>query len=57
MSNSFDTWLSDNDIVRLGKVITGELSEDFCTLNEIEELRSLVVQIVDQKYNICGTIQ
>lgn len=50
MNNSHDTWLTDSDINRLWKVINGELSEDYCTVGEIEELQGLIAQIIDKEY-------
>lgn len=42
---SFDTWLSEEDAIRLWKVCHGELPECDATLRELKEFERLITKI------------
>lgn len=44
-----DTWLQQEDIVRLFKIINNELPEHFTTYGEVKEFQRLINQAVDKK--------
>jgi hypothetical protein len=56
-----DTWLEEEDIARLFKIVNEELTEDFTTHDEVMEFKRLIDQVVATKplpgYNRGNTLQ
>lgn len=48
-----DTWLEEEDVARLFKIVNGELSEDFTTYDEVVEFKRLVDQAIVNKPKLC----
>lgn len=49
LNSDLDSWLDEEDMNRVGKVIEGKLPLDFASLEEIEEYERLVVAFYQER--------